>query len=294
MAAVIMEPVQNAAAASRPRRAMAARARDRDSYDVLLISDEVICSWGRLGEWFGAQRYGYQPDIITTAKGLTSAYAPMGAVIASDRVAEPFLEGTNSFIHGFTFAGHPISAAVAMANLDVFEQEGILENVRSNRDAFRECWIAARHPDRGRRARGRLFPRHRARQGPRHEEVVLVRRVRDVLRGFLSGELFRRGLICRADDRGDPRGPALAAVDRRAGRLRRDRVGPAPGPRGGHGPDGGLGGRPRPMLTVRELLRELDVRLLCGEAGLDAPVRRVHISELRDPARRGCRAASCC
>src|SRR6202023_2507512 len=87
-----------------------------DQYDVVMISDEVICAWGRLGEWFGAQRYGYQPDIITTAKGLTSAYAPMGAVIASDRLAEPFLTGANSFVHGFPFGGPPMSAAIANAD----------------------------------------------------------------------------------------------------------------------------------------------------------------------------------
>src|SRR6202011_3221550 len=102
-----------------------------------MSSDEVIWAWGRLGEWFGAQRYGYQPDIITTAKGLTSAYAPMGAMIASDRIAEPFLHDTNSFTHGFTFAGHPVCAAVAHANLDAFEREGILENVRSGEPVLR-------------------------------------------------------------------------------------------------------------------------------------------------------------
>ena len=110
VAAVIMEPVQNAGGCFTPPEGYWQRVREIcDEYDVLLISDEVICSWGRLGHWFGAQRYDYLPDLITTAKGITSAYAPMGAVIASDRVAEPFLQGQNSFVHGFTFAGPPIS-----------------------------------------------------------------------------------------------------------------------------------------------------------------------------------------
>ncbi len=114
-----MEPVQNAGGCFTPPDGyLAARARDLRPYDVLLISDEVICAWGRLGEWFGAQRYDYLPDIITTAKGLTSAYAPMGAVIASDRVAEPFLQGNAMFTHGFTFGGHPMCAAVALANIE--------------------------------------------------------------------------------------------------------------------------------------------------------------------------------
>jgi adenosylmethionine-8-amino-7-oxononanoate aminotransferase len=206
VAAVIMEPVQNAGGCFTPPEGYWQRVREIcDSYDVLLVSDEVICSWGRLGEWFGAQRYDYQPDIITTAKGLTSAYAPMGAVIASDRVAEPFLEGTNSFIHGFTFAGHPISAAVAMANLDVFEQEGILENVRSNRDGFRAMLDSLRDiPIVGDVRGDGYFHAIELVKDRDTKESFSADESETLLRGFLSGELFRRGLICRADDRGDP------------------------------------------------------------------------------------------
>src|SRR5204862_5753369 len=82
------------------------------------------------------ERYDYQHDITSSAKVLTSAHAPMGAAIVSDRIDEPFLSGTISFLHGFTFGGHPISAAVAMANIDVFDQDGILEHVRSHEGAF--------------------------------------------------------------------------------------------------------------------------------------------------------------
>jgi len=138
VAAVIMEPVQNAGGCFTPPEGYFQRVREIcDRYDVLLISDEVICAYGRLGHYFGAEKYGYEPDIITTAKGLTSSYAPMGAVIASDDMIEPFLEGTNSFAHGFTWGGHPMCAAVALANLDVFENEGLLEHVRENEGAFR-------------------------------------------------------------------------------------------------------------------------------------------------------------
>src|SRR5690349_12969756 len=122
VAAVILEPVQNAGGCFTPQDGYFQRVREIcDRYGILLISDEVICSWGRLGHWFGSERYGYVPDIITTAKALTSAYAPMGAVIASDRVTEPFLEDTNMFTHGFTFGGHPVCSAAALANLDIFE-----------------------------------------------------------------------------------------------------------------------------------------------------------------------------
>jgi adenosylmethionine-8-amino-7-oxononanoate aminotransferase len=176
-----------------------------DEYDVLLISDEVICAWGRLGEWFGAQRYDYQPDMITTAKGLTSAYAPMGAVIASDRVAEPFLHGTNTFLHGFTFAGHPVCAAIAMANLDVFEREGILEHVRTNERAFREMLDSLRDLPIGGDVRGTgFFHAIELVKDKGTKESFNDEESETLLRGFLSGELFRRGLICRADDRGDP------------------------------------------------------------------------------------------
>jgi len=203
---VIMEPVQNAGGCFTPPEGYWQRIREIcDEYDVLLISDEVICSWGRLGEWFGAQRYDYQPDIITTAKGITSAYAPLGAMIVSDRIAEPFLEGNTSFTHGFTFAGHPIACAVALANIDALEREGILDNVRENEQAFRDMLESLRDIPIVGDVRG---------AGYFHAiELVKDRDTKEsfdadesewLLRGFLSGELYRRGLICRADDRGDP------------------------------------------------------------------------------------------
>ena len=197
VAAVIMEPVQNAGGCFAPPEGYWQRIREIcDEYNVLLISDEVICAWGRLGEWFGAQRYDYLPDLITTAKGLTSAYAPMGAVIASDRVAEPFMQGHQSFTHGFTFAGHPVCAAIALANLDAMENEGVLENVRANEGAFRlDARLAARHPDRRRRARRRVLPRDRAGQGPGHQGVVQRRGVRDAA----ARVLVRRALPPRTD-----------------------------------------------------------------------------------------------
>jgi adenosylmethionine-8-amino-7-oxononanoate aminotransferase len=206
VAAVILEPVQNAGGCLTPPEGYFQRVREIcDAHDVLLISDEVICSWGRLGEWFGADRYDYVPDVITTAKGLTSAYAPLGAVIASDRLAEPFLEGTNTFMHGFTFGGHPIGCAVAMANLDVIEREDVIENVRAHEPALRDMLESLRDIPIVGDVRGAGY----------FQAVELVKDKRTkasfdddesevLLRGFLSGELFRRGLICRADDRGDP------------------------------------------------------------------------------------------
>ena len=170
-----------------------------------MISDEVICAWGRLGEWFGAQRYDYLPDLITTAKGLTSAYAPMGAVIASDRMAEPFIDGGHSFTHGFTFGGHPMCAAVAMANLDALEHEGVLENVRANEAAFRDMLESLRDlPIVGDVRGAGYFHAIELVKDTETKETFTEEEGETLLRGFLSAELYRRGLICRADDRGDP------------------------------------------------------------------------------------------
>jgi adenosylmethionine-8-amino-7-oxononanoate aminotransferase len=206
VAAVILEPVQNSGGCFTPPEGYFQRVREIcNEYDVLLISDEVICAWGRLGEWFGGYRYDYVPDIVTTAKGLTSAYAPMGAVIASDRLAEPFLHGTNSFMHGFTFAGHPVCAAVAMANIDAFEREGVLENVRANEGAFRQMLESLRDlPIVGDVRGAGYFHAIELVKDKETKESFSDAESETLLRGFLSGELYRRGLICRADDRGDP------------------------------------------------------------------------------------------
>ena len=172
---------------------------------MLLVSDEVICAFGRLGEYFGADRYGYQPDIITCAKGMTSGYVPLGAMIASERLAEPFLEGTNSFAHGVTFGGHPVASAVALANLDIFERESLNGHVRANADVFRsylEQLIDL--PIVGDvRGDGYFFGIELVKDKATKETFDDDESER-LLRGFLSKALFDAGLYCRADDRGDP------------------------------------------------------------------------------------------
>jgi adenosylmethionine-8-amino-7-oxononanoate aminotransferase len=172
---------------------------------VLMISDEVICAWGRLGHMFGCERFGYVPDVITVAKGLTSAYAPMGAVIAADRVAEPFMQGDASFSHGFTFAGHPVAAAVAMANLDVFEREDLCAGVLAREGEFR-AMLETLHdlPIVGDVRGAGFFQAIELVKDKETKESFGDEEAEDLLRGYLSGELYKRGLICRADDRGDP------------------------------------------------------------------------------------------
>ena len=206
VAAVILEPVQNAGGCFVPQDGYFQRVREIcDRHGVLLISDEVICSWGRLGHWFGCERYGYRPDMITTAKGLTSAYVPMGAMIVSDRIAEPFMEGKAMFAHGFTFGAHPIAAAVALANLDIFEREDLCGHVRAKEGEFRARLEGLRDlPIVGDVRGAGFFHAIELVKDRETKETFTDEESEDLLRGFLSGELYSRGLICRADDRGDP------------------------------------------------------------------------------------------
>ncbi|MER5700882.1 aspartate aminotransferase family protein [Micromonospora sp. NPDC002296] len=206
VAAVFLEPVQNSGGCFPPPPGYFERVRQIcDEYDVLLVSDEVICSWGRLGEYFGAVRYSFQPDIITTAKGITSGYAPLGAMIASDRLMEPFLTETGMFAHGVTFGGHPVSCAVALANLEVFAREDLLGHVRANEDAFRAT-LEKLHdlPIVGDvRGDGYFYGIELVKDKSTRETFDEAESER-LLRGFLSTALFQAGLYCRADDRGDP------------------------------------------------------------------------------------------
>ncbi|MEK6276433.1 MAG: aspartate aminotransferase family protein [Actinomycetota bacterium] len=204
--AVILEPVQNAGGCIPPQEGYFQRVREIcDRHDVLLISDEVICTWGRIGHWFGSERYGYLPDMITTAKALTSAYAPMGALIVSDEVAEPFMSEKGMFAHGFTFAGHPVAAAAALAAIDIYEQEDLSGHVLRKEAEFREMLESLREiPIVGDVRGAGFFQAVELVKDQDTKEGFTDEESENLLRGFLSGELFRRGLICRADDRGDP------------------------------------------------------------------------------------------
>jgi adenosylmethionine-8-amino-7-oxononanoate aminotransferase len=206
VAAVFVEPVQNSGGCFPPPPNYFARVREIcDKYDVLLVSDEVICAFGRLGHYFGADRFGYQPDIITCAKGMTSGYSPIGAMITTDRIMEPFLQGNTSFAHGYTFGGHPVSAAVALANLDIFEREKLNEHVRDTTGDFRRTLEKLNDlPIVGDvRGDGFFFGIEMVKDKATRETFDDDESER-LLRGFLSKALFDAGLYCRADDRGDP------------------------------------------------------------------------------------------
>ncbi len=206
VAAVFLEPVQNAGGCFPPPPGYFQRVREIcDEYDVLLVSDETICAYGRLGTMFGAQKFDFQPDIITTAKGLTSGYSPLGAAIISDRIYEPFGKGENMFGHGYTFGGHPVSCAVALANLDIFEREDLLGNVLRNENPFRQTLEKLLDlPIVGNvRGDGYFYGIELVKDAGTKETFNADESER-ILRGFLSKALFDNGLYCRADDRGDP------------------------------------------------------------------------------------------
>ncbi len=206
VAAVFLEPVQNSGGCFPPPPGYFQRVREIcDRYGVLLVSDEVICAFGRLGYYFGSERYGYQPDVITFAKGVTSGYSPLGGMLASDRLMEPFADGMATFLHGVTFAGHPVSCAVALANLDVFEKEDLLGNVRAHEAAFRATLEKLLDlPIVGDvRGDGYFYGIELVKDKATRETFDDDESER-LLRGFLSPALFDAGLICRADDRGDP------------------------------------------------------------------------------------------
>lgn len=206
VAAVFLEPVQNAGGCFPPPPGYFERVREIcDRYDVLLVSDEVICAFGRIGSMFACSDFGYVPDIITCAKGMTSGYSPIGAMIASDKLFEPFDDGTSSFAHGYTFGGHPVSAAVAMANLDIFEREGINAHVADNAPAFRATLEKLHDLPIVGDVRGEgFFYGIELVKDKTTKETFSDDEAERILRGFLSTALFDAGLYCRADDRGDP------------------------------------------------------------------------------------------
>ncbi|HKD96211.1 MAG TPA: aspartate aminotransferase family protein [Micromonosporaceae bacterium] len=206
VAMMIAEPVQNSGGCFTPPRGYWPGVREIcDRYGILLVSDEVICGFGRLGAWFGATRYGFQPDMITFAKGVTAGHAALGGVIVSDRIAAPFAAGELTFMHGLTFGAHPAGCAVALKVIEIIEREDVLGNVRRNEPLMRDMLESLRE-----------VPIVGDVRGAGHFwaiELVKDQATREtfdgaeadwLLRQVLSEELADAGLLCRLDDRGDP------------------------------------------------------------------------------------------
>jgi adenosylmethionine-8-amino-7-oxononanoate aminotransferase len=206
VAMVILEPVQNAGGSYTPPAGYFGGVREIcDRYGILLCADEVITAFGRLGAWFGSEKYDIRPDLVTCAKGLSSAYAPIGAVIASAHVFEPFLTERAMYAHGVTFGGHPVSCAVALKNLEIMRRERVVENVVENEEAFRSRLATLLDlPIVGDLRGAGFFWALELVKDKDTRETFSPDESESLLRGFVSRELFARGLICRADDRGDP------------------------------------------------------------------------------------------
>jgi adenosylmethionine-8-amino-7-oxononanoate aminotransferase len=225
---VHMEPVQNSGGCLLPPEGYWRGVRELcDRYDILLSADEVITGFGRLGYWFGSERYDIRPDIVCSAKGLSSSYGAIGAVIATDRVMAPFLEAGSMYSHGMTFGGHPVMCAIALKNIEIMKRERIVEHVREHERRFRTTLEELLQLPIVGDVRGtgffyavELVKDKETKQTFSDDECELL------LRDFVSPQLFERGLICRADDRGDPLiqiSPPLVAgpdeFDRIAGTL---------------------------------------------------------------------------
>jgi adenosylmethionine-8-amino-7-oxononanoate aminotransferase len=203
---VHMEPVQNSGGAFTAPLGYWRGVRELcDRYDILLSADEVITGFGRIGAWFASERYDIRPDIVTSAKGLSSSYAAIGAVIATDRVAEPFLEGTSMYTHGITFGGHPVQCAVALKNIEIMKREGIVEHVREQEAVFRAKLESLLDLEIVGDVRGAgFFYALELVKDPETKATFDEAECEALLRGYLSPAFFEAGLICRSDDRGDP------------------------------------------------------------------------------------------
>lgn len=204
VALIVAEPVQNAGGCIVPPPGYWTGLREiADRHGALLMADEVITGFGRIGAWFAVGREGVVPDLITVAKGLTSAYAPMGAVLAGSSVVAPLVEHGRVFRHGITFGGHPLSAAIALKSIEIFEREQVLDNVlgledhlRTGLDGLRSLPIVGDV-----RGAGFFWALELVKDAGNTRFDQAERD--DLLRGFLPRRLREAGLIARTDDRGD-------------------------------------------------------------------------------------------
>jgi adenosylmethionine-8-amino-7-oxononanoate aminotransferase len=207
VAAVVLEPVQNAGGCLVPPPDYWKRVREIcDRHGVLLVSDAVICAFGRLGEWFGIERFDVVPDMTSFAKGVTSGYLPMGGVVVNDRIASTLRENAPMFTHGSTFGGHPVSSAVAVENIAIMEREKLLQNVHDLEGHFGDELkrMASDHPI-VKEVRGMGFfwavevNPERADGTPLEGDEY-----QKYFKGVVSRKLLEGGLICRFDDKDDP------------------------------------------------------------------------------------------
>jgi adenosylmethionine-8-amino-7-oxononanoate aminotransferase len=207
VAAVILEPVQNAGGCLVPPPGYWTRVREIcDRHGVLLVSDAVIAAFGRLGEWFGIERFDVVPDMTSFAKGVTSGYLPMGGVVVNDKIAHTLKNGASMFMHGSTFGGHPVSSAVALENIAIIERENLLQNVHHLEGHFGDELrrMAADHPV-VKEVRGMGFF-WAVEINPEKADGTPLRgdEYQKYFKGVVSRKLLEGGLICRFDDKDEP------------------------------------------------------------------------------------------
>jgi putrescine aminotransferase len=198
VAAFIAEPIQGAGGVIIPPDTYWPEIqRICDEYGILLVADEVICAFGRLGRWFGSERYGIRPDLMSIAKGMTSGYLPMGGVLVGDRVADIVINEGEEFFHGFTYSGHPTCCAVALANISLLKRDRLIEKVRDETGPYlSERWAAlADHPLVGEtRSRGLVGALELVRDKATRERFAPLGRVGTVCRDLC----VENGLVMRA------------------------------------------------------------------------------------------------
>ncbi len=217
VAAVILEPVQNAGGCLVPPPEYWKRVREIcDKHGVLLVSDAVICAFGRLGEWFGIERFDVVPDMTSFAKGVTSGYSPMGGVMVGEKIQQTLRHNAPMFSHGSTFGGHPVSAAVALENISIIERENLLDNVHALESHFEGELkrMSEGHPI-VKEVRGMGFFWAVELRPERADGTPLDgEEYQKYFKGVLSRKLLEGGLICRFDDKDEPviqYSPALVA-----------------------------------------------------------------------------------
>ena len=206
VAAFFLEPVQNSGGCFTAPKSYFKRVREIcDKYDVLVVADETIDGFGRVGTMFASEMYEFEPDMLVCAKGMTSAYQPLGALLLAEKLFEPFKKGTNIFPHGYTYGGHPVACAVALENLDIFDEEDLVGNVQRNTSAFRKTLEKLKDIDIVGDVRGEgYFFAIELVKDRATKETFNDAESEKLLRGFLSTDLYDAGLYCRSDDRGDP------------------------------------------------------------------------------------------
>jgi adenosylmethionine-8-amino-7-oxononanoate aminotransferase len=205
VALFIAEPVQNSGGSFTPPQGYWQGLREIcDRHGILLVADEVITGFGRVGDWFASLRYEARPDMVVFAKGVTAGMAPLGGVLISDKVAEPFVTGT-TFLHGLTYGGHPMTAAVALKALEIYERDGVIDNVRENEPYLRAALNELRRVPLVGDVRGAGYFWSVEMVKDRQTKETFEGDEADwLLRDVLTAQMVKLGLLCRLDDRGDP------------------------------------------------------------------------------------------